>query len=204
MLSKEELLLLKASLTCAARASETHLPGAHLTAVEVSFGQISQAANESHVAVQTFRTCHSAVSSKLVCLVDDFLVNFEESFDVIRSEGNGDEDEILLALLDKVFDGIAGLGTKPCRWSDLRLPAETVRVAVTKTLLDSPHGGGDLRWIRVATVDNRHGERVSRVKKDNAVTELLGVFLQGGFDVLSERLNQALVRGPAINHTPLY
>lgn len=67
----------------------------------MSLRDVCKALNEDGAAVETLGSLHSAVSSELVGLMDDFLVDFEESLDVVRCESDRDQDEVFCPFLTR-------------------------------------------------------------------------------------------------------
>lgn len=68
---------------------------------------------------------------------------------MVRCEGDGDEDNILVALFDVLYDGVLGLRAKPGGGTDLGLPAEAVGVAERQTLHYRVDGRGDFSRVWV-------------------------------------------------------
>lgn len=110
ILLHKELFRLQTPRARAAGTPQTHLPTTSVPTVQVSLCKIGKTPDESGITVQALGSPDTTLCAQLLGLVDDFLVDFKERLNVVGSEGDGDEDEILLALFDKVLDGVAGLG----------------------------------------------------------------------------------------------
>lgn len=70
---------------------------------------IRQRPNERRTPVQTLRPL-DARAPFLLRFMDDFLIEFEERFDVVACECDGDEDEVRVAFAHVGHDGVGGLG----------------------------------------------------------------------------------------------
>ena len=116
---------------------------------------IRQRLDEHSVPVQAFDTLDTLV----VCLVDDLLVELVERLDMVTGESDWDQNEVGLALLDVVGDGVARLSAEPGGRADLGLPYEAVRVAVIEAGHHCVDGGGDFGgiWITFWTALVRYG-----------------------------------------------
>lgn len=75
---------------------------------------------DKHLA--TIQTLDSLDRIRAAAFSDHFLVEFVEGFDVIRGEGDRDQDEVFLAFFDVGFYGVRGLRAEPGGGSDLGLP----------------------------------------------------------------------------------
>ena len=73
---------------------------------------IGQRSNKRWTPVQTLRPL-DACAPLLLGFMDDFLIEFEECFDVVACECDGDEDEVCVPFTDVSHDGVGGLGAKP-------------------------------------------------------------------------------------------
>lgn len=112
---------------------------------------VRERANEDRAPVQALGALEPG---RITHLVHDFLVDLVERLDVVAGEGDGDQDQVGLAALDVLGDGVAGLGAEPGRGSHLRLPAEAVGVGEIELLHHSVDGGGDFGGVGVAAVDD--------------------------------------------------
>ena len=81
-------------------------------------GHIHQRPNKRRTPIQTLRSL-DARAPFLLRFMDDFLIKFEERFDVVACECDGDEDEVGMAFTDVGHDGIGGLGAEPGGGPDL-------------------------------------------------------------------------------------
>ena len=165
-------------------------------------GDIRECLDEDGASVEGLRSTDPTFCTEFVGFVDDFLIEFKERFDVVGGEGDGDEDQILLALGDVIFDGVGGLGSEPGGGSDLRLPAEAPRVGEGEALHDGVDGGGDFGGVGVATVDDGHGKGVGGEKEDDVRAAFRRVGGEDGFDVTGEGFDEAGVGGPAVDDGP--
>lgn len=94
--------------------------GARLAGSKVRLCEVGERLDEDGAAVQAV---HPLDSICVPTLANDFNVELVQRFDVIRGECDWDKDQIFLALLDIVLDGVRSLGSQPSLWTDLRLPA---------------------------------------------------------------------------------
>lgn len=121
---QEELLCLQTPLTRTTLTPQTHLRRTLDPTLQMRLRQVRQRLNENWAPVQTLRSLHTGT----VCFVDDFEIEFVECLNMVRGEGNGDEDNVGMAALDVVLDCVAGLCAQPGGRADLGLPAEAVLV----------------------------------------------------------------------------
>lgn len=112
-------------------------------------GHIRQRPNKRRTPIQTLRPLN-ACAPLLLRLMDDFLIEFEERFDVVACECDGDEDEVGVPFTDVGHDGVGGLGAKPGGGADLGLPAEAVRVGEVEACHYCVDGGGDFGGVGIA------------------------------------------------------
>lgn len=147
LLASEELLRLQTPLACALRTPEAHLRRAQSTALEMCLGQAGQTLDEHLAAVQAVDAFDCVLVARLA---DHFLVELVECLDVVRREGDRDQDQIRLPLLGVLFHGIRCLRAEPGLGTDLRLVAETVRVGELEALHDGVDSCANLGRVRVA------------------------------------------------------
>ena len=74
-------------------------------------------------------------STNLLGLDEVFLIKLKERLDVIGSEGNGNEKNVVVSF-SQSLDRIARLGSQPRTRSDLGLPDETVRIRIAESVHD--------------------------------------------------------------------
>lgn len=131
----EELLLLQAPLTPAALTTQRHLERAFLTLAQVLLSKVCKGLDEYGAAVQTF----GPLDTRGIRLFHDFEIQLIQGLNVVAGEGDRYEDNVGLSTLHVLLDGIACLRSQPSPWSDLRLPAEAVRVAKIEPLHHRMH-----------------------------------------------------------------
>ena len=146
LLASKELLRRRAPLTLAAGASQAVLVRAEESTGKMLLGEVGQGLDEDGIAVQTLHALDRVGVSRLA---DDLLVELVKGFDVIGSEGNRNQYEVLLALVDVLLNRGLGLGTEPWLRADLRLIAESVGVGEVETLHDRLNRRANLLGVRV-------------------------------------------------------
>ena len=82
-LPHKELLLLQALLILTTRTSQPHLSTTNLVVPQMTPRKIRQRLDESGAPVQTLGSPYPTLSTKLIRLMDHFLVDLEQSFDVV-------------------------------------------------------------------------------------------------------------------------
>ena len=112
---------------------------------------IRQRPNERRTPVQALRPL-DARAALLLRFMNDLLIEFEERFDVVAREGDGDEDQVGVAFAHVGHDGVGGLGAQPGGGAHLGLPAEAVGVGEVEARHHGVHGGGDFGGVGVAWI----------------------------------------------------
>lgn len=87
-------------------------------------GNVCECLNENRIAIQAF----CPLDSWVIGFVDDFSIQLVKGFDMVAGKGDGDQNQICLPAFDILLNGMAGLGSQPCRRSDLGLPAQSVGI----------------------------------------------------------------------------
>jgi hypothetical protein len=200
-LSRKKLLLCQTPLARASRTSQNHLRAARLAALQVGLGQVGQRLDEDGAAVQAVYTPHALVA--LGVLADNLLVQLVQRLNVVTGEGNGDQQHVCLALLHQALDRVRCLCAQPWLRADLRLPHKTVLVLHAESLHDSVDGRSHFGRVRIATVDDRHGQTVGGEEQNDVVPAVRRVLCQLLLNVLCKGLDKPRVRWPAVNDTPV-
>ena len=112
-------------------------------------GDLGERVDEHRAAVEALGARDAGTAG----VADDLLVELEERLDVIAGEGDGDEQQIGLALGHVGRDGVAGLRAQPGGGADLGLPAEAVRVREAEARHDGVDGRGYFGGVGVACLD---------------------------------------------------
>lgn len=108
---------------------------------------IRQGLNEHGAVIQTVGPLDRI---RMSALTNDFLVQLVQRLDVVGREGDRDEDEVGLALLDVVLNCVGCLGTEPGGRPNLGLPAEAVWVRELETLHHRVDCCGDFGGVWIA------------------------------------------------------
>lgn len=152
---------------------------------------------------------------------NDLQIKLVKGFNMVGRKGNGDQNEILLALGNVSLHSVGRLRAQPRRRADLRLPAEAVWVTELESVHDGIDCSGNLSRIRITykildlaylfmanmmslltSVDNGHGQAVGGEEQNDILASLFGVLSKLCLDVLSECLYQASMNGPSVDDTP--
>lgn len=144
-LASKELLLLQATVTLAALATQSHLKGALLSLAQVVLCDVGKSLDEHRVSVQTLRSLDAGA----VGLLHHLKVQLIQSLNVVAGEGNRYQDDIGLSSLHVLLHSIASLSAQPSGRAHLRLPTEAVRVTKIKALHHRMDRGCNLGWIRI-------------------------------------------------------
>src|SRR5690349_21426175 len=107
---------------------------------------------------------------------------------MIACECNWYQDDVHLSVCPQSFDRVTRLRAQPCARANLRLPYEPVGVRVTEVCHDVLDRVRYLPWIRVPTVDNRHGKRVGAEQENNLGASFRRVVFERLGDAIRERL----------------
>ena len=112
----------------------------------MALGDICKGVNENGIPIHAL----SSLDTRMVVGVfHDLKIYLVEGLDVVACERNRHENKVSLSTLHILLDRIACLGSKPGRWSHLRLPAKPVRVAKVQSLHYCVDSRCNLRWIGV-------------------------------------------------------
>lgn len=87
LFARKELLLLEAPLAFAPLASQGHLRGAVIPTAKMAGRKVRKTLDENLVSVETL----NAPNARVVRVVDDLLIQLEESFDVVAGKCDGDQ-----------------------------------------------------------------------------------------------------------------
>ena len=94
----------------------------------------------------------------LVRLLSILEVELVQSFYMIAGERDRHKHCLLLAKAREALERVARLWAHPRTRPHLRLPHEAVGIRVAQTVHHGRDRRGDLEHVRVAAVDDRHGE----------------------------------------------
>ena len=139
--------------------------------------QVGQRADEGRAVVQALGPL-DARHAQLFRFLQVLQIQLEQGLDVVGREGDGDEQEVVVLLLGVTFDDVGRLRAQPRRRTDLGLPDEPVRVRVAERVHDGVHGGADFGGVRVASVDDGHGQRVGGEDDGDGVADVFRVSRQ--------------------------
>lgn len=99
--SHEELFAFQTPLTLASGTPQAHLLTANNATLQMALGKIRECVDKGRAAVKTLRSPDSAFGTRLIGFMYDFLIDFEQSLDVVGCERNGNQHDVFLTLLDE-------------------------------------------------------------------------------------------------------
>lgn len=112
----------------------------------MALSDICKGVDENGISIHAL----SSLDARMVVgIFHDLEVYLVEGLDVIACERNRYENKVSLSTLHILLDCIACLGSKPGRWSHLRLPTKPVGVAEVQSLHYCVDSCCNLCWIGV-------------------------------------------------------
>lgn len=154
--------------------------------------------NKLLIIIQALR----ALNPRLPGLMNNLQIQLMQSLDMITRKRNRHEHHLLDSLLHVPLHGLTRLGAQPRRRAHLTLPHQAEGILHAQLHHNSVNGGRDFRRVRVATVDDRHGERVSGEQDHHVVAPFRGIGGEHLAHLFGEGFDELGVRWPAVDDAP--